>query len=147
MLIEVDKDIPGPGKYNITKEIGNDSPHYSIGHKQKEKEILLFKSLGPGRYNLNREITLAHSPSWKIGTNKKLCDIKHNKKVPGLSAYNIRSNPSSGPMYGFSRQKRGFFTINRTTGPGAYHISCFFEELNTYTRSILISIIFEYYFL
>jgi len=133
LLIEVDKDIPGPGKYNITKEIGNDSPHYSMGHKQKEKEIL-FKSPGPGRYNLNREITFAHSPSWKIGTNKKLCDIKFNKRVPGPGTYNIRSNPSSGPMYGFSRQKRGFFTINSTPGPGAYHIPCSFEELNTYTR-------------
>ena len=133
LLIDVDKDIPGPGRYNITKEIGNDSPHYSMGHKQKEKEIK-FGSPGPGKYNLSRGITFVHSPSWKIGTNKKLYDIKLNRKVPGPGAYNIRKNSTSGPMYGFSRQKRGFFTINDSPGPGSYHIPCSFEELNTYTR-------------
>ena len=104
-----------------------------MGHKQKEKEIK-FRSPGPGRYNLNREITFVHSPSWKIGTNKKLYDIKINRKVPGPGAYNIRKNSTSGPMYGFSKQKRGFFTINDSPGPGSYHIPCSFEELNTYTR-------------
>ena len=63
-----------------------------------------------------------------------LYDIKLNRKVPGPGAYNIRKNSTSGPMYGFSRQKRGFFTINDNPGPGSYHIPCSFEELNTYTR-------------
>ena len=133
-LIEIDYDIPGPGKYDIIKKIGNDSPYYTIGHKEKEKKIK-FNSPGPGRYNLDRAFTFSQSPKWKIGTSRKLSGINFHKKVPGPGSYDVQSECSCGPKFGFSKEKRAeFLTTNDFPGPGAYHIPCSFEELNTYTR-------------
>ena len=97
-LIEIDKYVPGPSKYNVIKKT-KESPKYTIGLKFKIKKDE--DTPGVGRYNIDNGYTLQHSPSWKIGTEKKLKNLKYYKDTPG---------------------------------PGAYHIPCSFEELNTYTR-------------
>ena len=132
-LVETDKYIPGPGIYNVTKKIGKDSPFYSMGMKEKEKTIK-FNSPGPGKYNLNKLITFMHSPTWKIGTGKKILDLNIDTDIPGPGTYTVRSKKTSGPRFGFGREKRGFLTFNNLPGPGTYHIPCSIELLNTYTR-------------
>ena len=132
-LIDIDKYIPGPGIYDVTKKIGKDSPYFSMGHKGKEKSIN-FNSPGPGNYNLDKVITFEHSPTWKLGTSKKLLKLNINTDIPGPGAYTVRTKSSSGPKFGFGKSKRGFLTINNMPGPGTYHIPCSIEFLNTYTR-------------
>lgn len=132
-LIEADEYIPGPGRYNIASKLGQNSPYYTMGMKEKKRQSI-FTSPGPGKYNLNKEITYVHNPAWKIGKGKKLSELKINQDFPGPGAYSIRSKPSSGPKFGFTKEKREFLTINDCPGPGAYHIPCSIEELNTYTR-------------
>ena len=132
-LIEIDKYVPGPGKYNITKITGKDSPHYSIRLKTK----LIKDSLnppGPGKYNIEKANIFEHNPSWKIGTEKKIISLKFYKDTPGPGSYNINSSRNFRPKFGYTKQKRGYLTINNFPGPGAYHIPCTFEELNSYTR-------------
>lgn len=132
-LIEIDNDIPGPGKYNICKKIGKDSPFFSMGIKNKGKTIK-FDSPGPGKYNLDKLITFEHSPTWKIGTDKKIRELKIDLNTPGPGTYSIRTRKIDGPKFRFGTEKRGFLTINDLPGPGAYHIPCSIELLNTYTR-------------
>ena len=132
-LNEIDKYIPGPGIYNVCKKIGKDSPKFSMGKKEKEK-LLKFISPGPGKYNLNKLITFTHSPTWKMGTDSKIKELKIDTNIPGPGIYNIRDKPGAGPKFGFGKEKRGFFTINDLPGPGSYHIPCSIELLNTYTR-------------
>ena len=132
-LMEIDKYIPGPGTYNVSKKIGKDSPYFSMGHKEKEK-LIKFNSPGPGKYNLDKLITFVHSPSWKMGTGKKLLKLKINNDIPGPGTYSVRGKSSSGPKCGFGIGKRGFLTINNNPGPGTYHIPCSIEVVNDYTR-------------
>lgn len=132
-LVETDKYIPGPGIYDVTKKIGKDSPHFSIGMREKEK-VLKFNPPGPGKYNPNKLITFTHSPTWKIGTSKKIKEINIDTDIPGPGTYSVHSKRTSGPRFVFGTEKRGFLTMNELPGPGAYHIPCSIELLNTYTR-------------
>ena len=36
-LIEADEFIPGPGRYNIASKLGQNSPYYTMGMKEKKK--------------------------------------------------------------------------------------------------------------
>ena len=134
-LIEIDRFIPGPGKYNLAKITGKDSPHYSIGLKTKLVKDRL-NPPGPGKYNINKADSdvYQHSPSWKIGTEKKIKSLKFYKNTPGPGSYTINSSRNFRPKFAFTNEKRGYLTINNYPGPGAYHIPCSFEELNSYTR-------------
>ena len=132
-LIEIDKYIPAPGIYNITSKLGKDSPYYSIGRKEKEKQIK-FNSPGPGKYDVNQILCKVKSPAWKIGKNKKVLELKINEDIPGPGAYTIDRTNKTGPKFGFSKSKRGLFTKNDFPGPGSYHIPCSIENINTYTR-------------
>ena len=91
---------------------------------------------GPGKYDIDKaDIDVyEHSPSWKIGTEKKIISLKFCKNAPGPGSYTINSNKNFRPKFAYTKQKRGFLTINNYPGPGAYHIPCSFEELNSYTR-------------
>ena len=130
-LIEIDKYVPGPSKYNVIKKT-KESPKYTIGLKFKIKKDE--DTPGVGRYNINNGYTLQHSPSWKIGTEKKLKNLKYYKDTPGPGAYNTNSAGTFRAKFGYTKEKRGYLAINNFPGPGAYHIPCSFEELNTYTR-------------
>ena len=134
-LVNVDQYIPGVGKYNLAKVTGKDSPHYSIRIKTK----LVKDSLnppGPGKYDIDKaDIEIyQHNPIWKIGTEKKLKFSNFNKITPGPGTYTINSYKGFRPKFAYTKQKRGYLIINDYPGPGAYHIPCSFEELNTYTR-------------
>ena len=131
-LLDMDKYVPGVGKYNLAKKTGKESPKYTIGLKLKNKRDIF--TPGPGKYNLDKAYTLEHSPSWKIGTEPKLKNLKFYKNTPGPGAYTINSCRTFRPKFGYTKEKRGYLTINNFPGPGAYHIPCSFEELNTYTR-------------
>ena len=133
-LIEIDKYIPGPGIYNITSKLGKDSPYYSIGRKEKERQIK-FNSIGPGNYDVNKILGKTQSPAWKIGKSKKILELNINEDIPGPGAYTIDSKNIPGPKFGFPKSKRGFFlTTNDSPGPGTYHIPCSIENINNYTR-------------
>ena len=134
-LIEIDRFIPGPGKYNLAKITGKDSPHYSMGLKTKLVKDGL-NPPGPGKYNIDKADVdvYEHSPSWKIGTEKKIKSLKFYKNTPGPGSYTINSSRNFRPKFAFTNQKRGYLIINNYPGPGAYHIPCSFEELNSYTR-------------
>ena len=133
-LIEMDKYVPGPAKYNIIKSTGKESPHYSIRLKTK----LVKDSLnppGPGKYNIEKAKVYIHNPTWKIGTELRIKPLKFIKNTPGPGAYTINSSRNFRPKFGYTKEKRGYLTINNYPGPGSYHIPCSFEELNTYTRN------------
>ena len=132
-LIDIDKYIPGPAKYNIIKKTGEESPHYSMRLKTK----IIKDSLNPpgvGSYHIEKSNVLRHNPTWKIGTEPKIKSLKYYKNTPGVGTYTINSNRNFKPKFGYTKQKREYLTINNYPGPGAYHIPCSFEELNTYTR-------------
>ena len=128
-----DKNIPGPGKYNITKITGKESPQYTIRLKTKIIKDHL-NPPGPGKYDIEKANIFEHHPTWKIGTEKK--DIPPLEITPGVGSYNINSSRNFRPKFGYTKQKRGFLTINNNPGPGAYRIPCSFDVLNTYTRKI-----------
>ena len=53
----LDKDIPGPGKYNILKEFGKDSLKCSFKGRSMEKDTLnKNKTPGPGEYPVSIQI-------------------------------------------------------------------------------------------
>ena len=134
-LVHADKNIPGVGRYNLTKDTGKDSPHYTIRIKTKLIKDRL-NTPGPGNYNIDKADTeiYKHNPFWKIGTARRLKSSNFNKITPGPGSYSINSLRTFRPRFAYTKQKRGYLTINDNPGPGAYHIPCSFEELNTYTR-------------
>lgn len=132
-LMDLDKYVPGPGKYNIAKITGNETPHYSMGLKTKIIKDP-FNPPGPGKYDIEKSNVFEHHPTWKIGTEEKIRSLDACKKTPGVGTYTLNSCRNFRPKFGYTKEKRGFLTINNFPGPGAYHIPCSFEELNTYTR-------------
>ena len=129
-------DSPGPGRYNIRKNIGEEAPQYSIRIKNNEfgKE---FMTPGPGKYNNDQLITYKHYPSWKIGTSSRNNDLKMKIKegFPGPGAYQYYDKHLlSPPKYRFGTQKKYNDKFNDNPGPGSYHIPCSIVEVNNYTR-------------
>ena len=53
----LDKDVPGPGKYNYLKNFGTEAAKYSIKGKSNEKEISMKNKVpGPGEYPITIQI-------------------------------------------------------------------------------------------
>ena len=53
----LDKDVPGPGKYDFLKVFGTDSSKYSMKGKPSEKEMSSkTKVPGPGQYPITLQI-------------------------------------------------------------------------------------------
>ena len=96
----IDKDIPGPGKYNLFKEPGEDSPSYSIHEKCGSNSFVnkLMKNPGPAEY----------SP---------LLSINSEGKYPISKISNVHST-----NFGSNKTKRFFYKINNVPGPGSYRI-------------------------
>ena len=129
-------DTPGPGNYNIRKNIGEGAPQYSMRIKEKDSGRR-FITPGPGRYNNGEFNTYKHYPSWKIGTSKR--DDALQKAIregfPGVGTYQYYDKHMlSAPKYGFGTQKRYKDKYNDNPGPGSYHIPCSIVEVNNYTR-------------
>lgn len=132
-IVDLDKYVPGVGEYNLSRKTGKDSPQYTIRLKTKIIKDSL-NTPGPGKYHTEKANIYIHNPSWKIGTEKKLKTLDFIKNTPGVGSYTINSSRNFRPKFGYTKQKRGYLSINNYPGPGAYHIPCSFEELNTYTR-------------
>ena len=94
----IDKDIPGPGKYNIFKEPGEDSPRYSIHEKLNSTSFInkFMNYPGPGEY-------------------KPMISINSKGKYPISKISNIKST-----NFGKYKTKRFFYKINNIPGPGSY---------------------------
>ena len=129
-------DSPGPGEYNISKNIGDGAPHYSMRIKDKDGGVR-FITPGPGRYNNDELHTFKRYPSWKIGTSKRDDSLKRQIRegFPGVGTYQyFDKHLLSAPKYGFGTQKRYKDKYNDNPGPGSYHIPCSIIEVNNYTR-------------
>ena len=96
----IDRDIPGPGKYNVLREPGEDSPHYSIHEKCNSKSFSnkLFNNPGPGEYT-------------------PLISINSEGKYPISKISNIKST-----HFGNDKSKRFYYKLNNVPGPGSYKI-------------------------
>ena len=96
----IDKDIPGPGKYNITKDPGKDSPKCLIHEKCGTKIFLnnLINSPGPGEY----------TPKIRINS---------EGKYPVSNISNVKST-----NFGIDKSKRYYLKGNDIPGPGTYKI-------------------------
>ena len=129
------RESPGPGAYNISKDIGKGSPQYTM--RIKDKEMKRFVTPGPGRYNNEELNNFKHYPSWKIGTGKRDDTLKRQIRegFPGPGTYQCFYNHlSNAPKYGFGTQKRYKDKFDDNPGPGSYHIPCSIVEVNNYTR-------------
>jgi len=96
----IDKDIPGPGKYNVSKELGEDSPRYTMHEKLKSNSFInkVMNNPGPGEY----------SPMVSINT---------KGKYPISRISNIKSL-----NFGLDKTKRFFYKKNDFPGPGSYRL-------------------------
>ena len=133
-LNPVDKSVPGPGNYNVSKGLGN-GPKYTIVGKGNIGSIKN-GSPGPGQYN-ETMYDKTKNPAWKIGTGSRDDNLKRviREGVPGPGMYDyIGKNKSMGPKYGFGTEKRGYVKKSDTPGPGQYHIPCAIVDVNDYTR-------------
>ena len=129
-------DSPGPGRYNINKNFGDNSPKYSMGIKDNESGNK-FNTPGPGKYNNDQLNIYKRCPSWKIGTSNRDEELnKHIKEgFPGPGAYQYyNKNLSNSPKYGFGTQQKYNDRYNNNPGPGSYHIPCSIVDVNSYTR-------------
>lgn len=134
----IDKDIPGPGKYNLFRKPGEDSPHYSMYEKCNSKSyISRFSSPGPGEYtpllsiNPNGQYPISKisnikSTHFGIGKSKRF--IYKNNKVPGPGTYiikglmgvNFNSKYKSGNLISIHKKFRKKDDRDNFPGPGAY---------------------------
>ena len=129
-------DTPGPGEYNISQNIGEGKPKYSMRIKDKDSGKR-FITPGPGRYNNDELHTFKHYPSWKIGTSQRDDSLKRQIRegFPGVGTYQyLNKHLLSAPKYAFGKQKRYKDKYNDNPGPGSYHIPCSIIEVNNYTR-------------
>lgn len=94
----IDKDIPGPGKYNLFKNPGEDSPKYSIHEKCDKYSKKKLGSPGPANY----------TPLLSINSEGKY----PISKMPNVISPNLRMN----------KVKRFLNKINDYPGPGSYTI-------------------------
>ena len=127
---------PGPGDYNISKEIGDNVPQYSIGLEKKNKGSIE-GSPGPADYNNDGINLYRKSPAWKIGTGQRDDDLKKqiSQNYPGPARYKpTEDNLKSFPMYSFGTEKKLENKSNGVPGPGSYHIPCSIIDVNSYTR-------------
>lgn len=92
----VDKNVPGPGKYNFLKPFGSDSFKYSIYGKGEAKNFSkTSKSPGPGDYP-----QISINPSGKYPVSK----MKNATAI----------------IFGVNKEKRFNYTFNKNPGPDKY---------------------------
>lgn len=130
------KRAPGPGNYNLSTEIGENAPKYSMRLKTEIKEDRDV-SPGPARYDNDKMNLFKKNPGWIMG--KSTRDESYKKQIdqnfPGPGRYEpLDHNLHSAPMYGFGSQKRLENKLNSGPGPGSYHIPCSVVDVNNYTR-------------
>lgn len=96
----IDKDIPGPGQYNVLRKPGEDSPSFSMHEKCNSNSFTknFFHNPGPGEYT-------------------PLVSINSEGKYPISKIPNVKS-----PNFGIDKSRRFFYKKNNVPGPGSYKI-------------------------
>jgi hypothetical protein len=149
----IDLNIPGPGKYNIRKKIGENTPKYSIGEKLKLFSFLNKNNHNPGpanyspKTNLNKEgkyilSRLRNIKSSSFGLDKEKRFVKTNNNVPGPGSYNIKglignnfiSKYKSGIFITISQRFKKRLIEHNYPGPGSYMSFSEFGILTPITR-------------
>ena len=98
-----DKEIPGPGKYNILKEFGWDAPKVSFKRKYDNPETR--KKKGEGEEDKNKDQKLSNVT----------IQIRPNGKYAVSQIPNVNSL-----KFDKDRSRRTKFVANKNPGPGAY---------------------------
>ncbi|XP_046582535.1 uncharacterized protein LOC124289904 [Haliotis rubra] len=108
---------PGPGKYNVSKEIrNNDDPAFSMGsrtHVQKGG------GPAPNEYKVEKfpKPGAERAPAFTMGRRFESPD---SKVSPGPAAYNLQTSMAGGPRYTMSKRLRRYITGISNPGPNAY---------------------------
>ncbi len=115
-LAEGDKDVPGVGRYDISKKMKG--PYYSITGKGNMNDIKDNGVPGANTYlpNLN---DLRKAPAYSFTHAEQPDDAKKGKYSPGPGEYNLEKENDK-PKYGFGTAVRDKETKNEVPGPGQY---------------------------
>lgn len=141
---------PGPGKYNIIKPIGFNSPKFSLGNKL-QKKFIKENYPGPGTYknslklNLKGQYPLSQykntlMPGWSLSKSTRL--YNYNNGVPAPNSYILgnlfngtgklyNSKFKSNPGKSMLSRHGDLYNINQNPGPGSYEV---FSEFGIYRK-------------
>ena len=138
---------PGPGKYNINNNFGDDAPKYTFQRKFDFKSYSIIENFpGPGSYNNNiykRSIfnsKYINFPFVSFSKESRMKNYKNN--IPGPNAYKMEDLINGGKKIFDSRFKSNlgrtifsrhgsYYNINNNPGPGAYES---FSEFGIYNK-------------
>ena len=138
---------PGPGKYNINNNFGDDAPKYTFQRKYDFKNYSIIENFpGPGSYNNNiYKRSLFNSkyinfPFVSFSKESRMKNYKNN--IPGPNAYKMEDLINGGKKIFDSRFKSNlgrtifsrhgsYYNINNNPGPGAYES---FSEFGIYNK-------------
>lgn len=147
----LDKNIPGPGKFNISKPFGTDASKFSIVGKGLNIKRAQNEP-GPGDYKLismNKEgkyplsnFTNTSSISFSLSKEQRF-NYESKNKVPAPNRYDIKSlidgkgfifsskykSSNANSLVGKGKDLTTKFTNYKTPGPGSYRI---FSEFGIY---------------
>jgi hypothetical protein len=134
----VDFDIPGPGKYNVRRGPGLNSPKYTMRPKCLRKILDSANSPGPGNYSTVVHINsegkyplsgIQNIKSITFGKNKANRFVYKNNDVPGPGMYKLKSllginyisKYNSGKLISIHKKLLNRKNIlDMTPGPGSY---------------------------
>ena len=124
---------PGPGAYNYKEYIGKDAVKKSFGTKIDYSLIESKSTPGPGHYQeLNTNIYLPKSPSYKMGTSKRENEKKDKSaSTPGPGQYNfdrtIKYVKLNNPSWKIGTAKRKCLDLSGKTTPGVGNYTIYGE--------------------
>ena len=132
-----DTSIPGPGKYNVRKDPGLNSPKFTM--RQKLGKVINTRPLspGPGQYspviNINSEgkyplSKISNVHTINFGNNRTRRFFYKINNVPGPGTYKLKgllginfvSKYNSGKLISIHRKYETKKIIDSTPGPGSY---------------------------
>ena len=73
----IDKNVPGPGEYNVLKGFGNDAPKFALKGKGKNIMSETSRMPGPGQYET---ISLNNTGKYPLSNLKNLRTVKFGNK-------------------------------------------------------------------
>ena len=104
------KTLPGPGKYNIAKNLGQDAYSYSIGKEARDKTS---KTGGPGPGNYDIPAKFANDAP-KITISMHRPNSANPNSFPGPGTYDSHlKNRTRSPTYRIGSAKRDYDPIDR----------------------------------
>ena len=119
---------PGPGNYIIQRDLGKDSPSYSLSSK-KDGSIKRIKEAvpGPGSYNNDNSFSIRSPPRAKFGRSQRISTELLKSHIPSPLEYSPKdtfaSRKQNAPAFGFGTSRRSNFESTKNNpGPGNYSI-------------------------